>query len=105
MTQPRVLRQHGITATIYELDASRTARDQGGTLDMHPGSGQHALRRAGLLDDFLARARPEGQQMRLVGRDGRVLFDAIPPEAITAEAITTDGITADVDLVIGADGA
>ncbi|MFF3431557.1 FAD-dependent oxidoreductase [Streptomyces sp. NPDC002602] len=81
----RILRRNGITATIYERDASRTARDQGGSLDMHPGSGQHALRQAGLLDDFLARARPEGQQMRLVGRDGRVLFDAIPPEADTVE--------------------
>ncbi|KOU40741.1 FAD-dependent oxidoreductase [Streptomyces sp. WM4235] len=81
----RILRQNGITATIYESDTSRTSRDQGGSLDMHPGSGRHALQQAGLLDDFLARSRPEGQQMRLLGRDGRVLFDAIPPEADTAE--------------------
>ncbi|WP_371648985.1 MULTISPECIES: FAD-dependent oxidoreductase [unclassified Streptomyces] len=85
LTCARILQQHGITAAVYDLDASRTARNQGGTLDMHPGSGQHALREAGLWDDFLAQARPEGQQMRLVGRDGRILFDAIPPEADTAE--------------------
>lgn len=76
----RILQRHGIPATVYDLDASATARDQGGTLDMHPDSGQNALREAGLLDEFLALARPEGQQMRLVGRDGRVLFDATPPE-------------------------
>ncbi|MFD3577448.1 FAD-dependent oxidoreductase [Streptomyces sp. NPDC058644] len=90
LTCARVLQEHGITATVYDADASRTARDQGGSLDMHPESGQHALRAAGLLDDFLAVARPEGQQMRLVGRDGQILFDAAPP---TADP--TDGTTAD----------
>ncbi|OIJ64358.1 FAD-dependent oxidoreductase [Streptomyces mangrovisoli] len=76
----RVLQRHGVPVTVHDLDPSPTARDQGGTLDMHPGTGQFALRAAGLFDDFLALARPEGQQMRLVGRDGRVLFDAVPPE-------------------------
>lgn len=85
LTCARILQQHGITAALYDLDTSPTARNQGGTLDMHPDSGQHALRAAGLWDDFLAQARPEGQQMRLVGRDGRILFDAIPHEADTAE--------------------
>ncbi|WP_329394806.1 NAD(P)/FAD-dependent oxidoreductase [Streptomyces melanogenes] len=85
LTCARILQQHGITAVVYDLDASRTARNQGGTLDMHPDSGQHALRAAGLWDDFLTQARPEGQQIRLAGRDGRILFDAIPPEADTAE--------------------
>ncbi|KOU23380.1 FAD-dependent oxidoreductase [Streptomyces sp. WM6372] len=87
----RVLQQHGITATVYDLDRSRTARDQGGTLDMHPDSGQRALGEAGLLDAFLAQARPEGQQMRLVSRDGRILFDALPPEADPAEGNPAEG--------------
>ncbi|MGP9022994.1 FAD-dependent oxidoreductase [Streptomyces sp. BR1] len=85
LTCARILQQHGITAAVYDLDASRNVRNQGGTLDMHPDSGQHALREAGLWDDFLAQARPEGQQMRLVSRDGRILFDAVPPEADTTE--------------------
>lgn len=85
LTCARILQQHGITVTVHDLDASPTARDHGGTLDMHPDSGQHALRAAGLLDDFLARARPEGRQMRLVGRDAHILFNAIPPEADPAE--------------------
>lgn len=83
LTCARILQRHGTTVTVYERDASRTARDQGGTLDMHPDSGQKALREAGLLKDFLALARPEGRQMRLVGRDARILFDAVPPEAST----------------------
>ncbi|MFJ2770975.1 FAD-dependent oxidoreductase [Streptomyces sp. NPDC087300] len=81
----RILQQHGIAVTVHDLDASGTARDQGGTLDMHPQSGQHALREAGLLDDFLALSRPEGQQMRVADGEGRILFDAVPPEADTAE--------------------
>ncbi|MBD0742573.1 NAD(P)/FAD-dependent oxidoreductase [Streptomyces sp. CBMA152] len=85
LTCARILQQHGITAAVYDLDASRSVRNQGGTLDMHPDSGQHALREAGLWHDFLAQARPEGQQMRLVSRDGRILFDAMPPEADTTE--------------------
>ncbi|MFE6847430.1 FAD-dependent oxidoreductase [Streptomyces sp. NPDC057686] len=85
LTCARILQQHGIAATVHERDASRCARDQGGTLDLHPDSGQDALRRAGLLEGFLALARPEGRQMRLVGRDGRVLFDAVPPGSDTED--------------------
>ncbi|MFF3728724.1 FAD-dependent oxidoreductase [Streptomyces erythrochromogenes] len=85
LTCARILQRHAIPVTVYDLDASPAARDQGGTLDMHPDSGQYALRAAGLLDDFLAVARPEGQQMRMVGGDGRIVFDGIPPEADTAE--------------------
>ncbi|MFJ4324135.1 FAD-dependent monooxygenase [Streptomyces tricolor] len=65
LTCARVLQRHGIAATVHDLDSSPAARDQGGTLDLHPGSGQEALRAAGLLDEFLALSRPEGQQMRL----------------------------------------
>ncbi|MCX4626299.1 NAD(P)/FAD-dependent oxidoreductase [Streptomyces sp. NBC_01443] len=90
LTCARILQQHGIAATVHERDASRSARGQGGTLDMHPDSGQDALRQAGLLEGFLALARPEGRQMRLVGRDGSVLFDAVPPEAGTEDG-TEDG--------------
>ncbi|KMO94021.1 FAD-dependent oxidoreductase [Streptomyces roseus] len=87
----RILQRHGISATVYDRDASRSARDQGGTLDMHPGAGQKALREAGLLDGFTASARPEGRQMRLVGRDGRVLFDMAPPEGVDEAGGGADG--------------
>ncbi|MFI5671696.1 FAD-dependent oxidoreductase [Streptomyces sp. NPDC051704] len=86
----RILQRHGVAATVYDQDASRSARDQGGTLDMHADSGRRALREAGLLDEFQAWARPEGGQMRLAGRDGRVLLDAAPPGP-DAGADTEDG--------------
>ncbi|MFJ2868838.1 FAD-dependent oxidoreductase [Kitasatospora sp. NPDC087314] len=85
LTCARILQRRGIEVTVYDLDASRTARDQGGTLDMHPESGQHALREADLWEEFERLARPEGQQLRLVGRDGRVVFDSVPPQGAGAD--------------------
>jgi 2-polyprenyl-6-methoxyphenol hydroxylase-like FAD-dependent oxidoreductase len=80
LTCARILQRHGIAVTVHDLDASRTARDQGGTLDMHPDTGQHALHEAGLWDAFAALSRPEGEQMRLVDRHGQIVFDAAPPQ-------------------------
>ncbi|MDI2129173.1 FAD-dependent oxidoreductase [Yinghuangia seranimata] len=70
----RVLHLHGIPATVYEREASREARGQGGMLDLHPGTGQRALDEAGLTDAFLAVARREGQDMAMVDPSGTVLF-------------------------------
>ncbi|WP_405803794.1 FAD-dependent monooxygenase [Streptomyces sp. NBC_00210] len=85
LTCARILQRHGATVTVYDLDADRTSRNQGGTLDMQPGSGQVALRAAGLMDEFAKHSRPEGQQMRLLGRDAAVRFDALPSEAAEGE--------------------
>jgi 2-polyprenyl-6-methoxyphenol hydroxylase-like FAD-dependent oxidoreductase len=61
-----VLQRHGHAVTVFEREPSPDVRPQGGTLDMHPDSGQIALRTAGLLDEFTALARPEGQEWRLL---------------------------------------
>ncbi|WP_411133481.1 FAD-dependent oxidoreductase [Streptomyces sp. C10] len=80
LTCARVLQRHGIGVTVYDRDASADARDQGGTLDLHADSGQIALQAAGLLDDFHALARPEGQAMRMLSRHGEVLVDYRPTD-------------------------
>jgi 2-polyprenyl-6-methoxyphenol hydroxylase-like FAD-dependent oxidoreductase len=36
----RILQQHNIACTVYELDATAHARRQGGLLDLHVDSGQ-----------------------------------------------------------------
>ena len=74
----RVLHVHGIDAVVYEREASRDARGQGGMLDIH--SGQEALREAGLLERFFTIARGEGQDMRLLKPDGTVLHQEDTPD-------------------------
>ncbi|MFJ4831569.1 FAD-dependent oxidoreductase [Streptomyces sp. NPDC088747] len=64
----RVLHVHGIEAALFDLDASPSARAQGGMLDIHEESGQAALRAAGLHEDFRALVHPGGEAMRILDR-------------------------------------
>ncbi|WP_413806479.1 FAD-dependent oxidoreductase [Streptomyces sp. OE57] len=80
LTLARVLHVHGIPSTVYELDASATARDQGGTLDLDEESGQRALLHAGLLEEFRPLSRPEGGELRLLGKDADIGFHIPPPQ-------------------------
>jgi 2-polyprenyl-6-methoxyphenol hydroxylase-like FAD-dependent oxidoreductase len=99
-----VLHHNGIKSAVYELEATPTARDQGGMLDMHEDSGQAALRAAGRYDQFLDIIAPGGEAMRILdqhatvrweddGHDGsrpevqrgalrRVLLDGLPDHTI-----------------------
>ncbi|HEY4017160.1 MAG TPA: FAD-dependent monooxygenase, partial [Pseudonocardiaceae bacterium] len=74
----RMLHMNGIEAVVYERESSRDARGQGGMLDIH--SGQRALREAGLIDQFYAIARGEGQDMRLLEPDGTLLLQEDTPD-------------------------
>ncbi|MGW3969999.1 FAD-dependent oxidoreductase [Streptomyces ardesiacus] len=72
LTAARVLHVNGIEAAIFELEASREVRTQGGMLDIHEENGQKGLRAAGLFDGFEEIIHEGGQEMRLVGPDGVV---------------------------------
>ncbi|WP_458248084.1 FAD-dependent oxidoreductase [Streptomyces sp. MAI_2237] len=78
LTFARVLHRHGHPVTVFERDPSPDARPPGGTLDLHEGLGQLAMDKAGLLTEFLALSRPEGQAMRILDTDGTVLRDWRP---------------------------
>jgi 2-polyprenyl-6-methoxyphenol hydroxylase-like FAD-dependent oxidoreductase len=78
LTCALVLQRHNIPVTVIDRETSPDARPQGGTLDMQTDSGQVALRAAGLLNEFLAMSRPEGQEMRLFDRTGTELFRHFP---------------------------
>lgn len=74
LTAACILQKHGWAATVFEADTAAASRDQGGTLDLHADTGQIALERAGLLPAFLAIARHEDQQNRLLDhRSGATL--------------------------------
>ncbi|MEU6428114.1 NAD(P)/FAD-dependent oxidoreductase [Microbispora sp. NPDC046973] len=78
LTFARVLHRHDHPVTVLERDPAPDARPPGGTLDLHEKLGQLALDKAGLLAEFQALSRPEGQAMRILDPDGTVLRDWRP---------------------------
>jgi 2-polyprenyl-6-methoxyphenol hydroxylase-like FAD-dependent oxidoreductase len=86
----RMLHVTGGDAVVYERDSSCGARDQGGMLDLHSKTGQHALREAGLIDQFHAIARRQGQDMRLLEPDGTLLLQEDTPDDAPLERPEVD---------------
>lgn len=60
LTMTSLLQQKGIDVTAYERDADPQARIWGGTLDLYKGSGQEAMKKAGLLKTYYDLALPMG---------------------------------------------
>ncbi|MFI1367520.1 FAD-dependent oxidoreductase [Streptomyces griseochromogenes] len=91
LTLARVLHVHGIPVTVYEAEPSPSVRSQGGMLDIHDYNGQLALEAAGLMDEFHAIVLEGRQAMRVLDRDGTVLFEKADdgtggrPEALRGE--------------------
>jgi 2-polyprenyl-6-methoxyphenol hydroxylase-like FAD-dependent oxidoreductase len=70
----RLLHLSSIPFTIFERDSSPDNRQVSGTLDVHPGTGQAALKQAGLLDQFNGLAR-FGVRTRIVDSQAKKLVD------------------------------
>jgi 2-polyprenyl-6-methoxyphenol hydroxylase-like FAD-dependent oxidoreductase len=86
----RVLYVHGIDAVVHERETSRGARGQGGMLDLHSRTGQRALRVAGLIEQFHAIARRQGQDLRLLEPDGTLLLQEDTPDDAPLERPEVD---------------
>ncbi|KAH9973871.1 hypothetical protein BGW80DRAFT_227672 [Lactifluus volemus] len=85
----RVLQLHGVAVTVFEREPTSSSRTQGGSLDMHPESGQYALQTAQLMEQFRKVARPEDDEMKIVDKHGTMVYEDGPPPA--AESITLEG--------------
>ncbi|WP_033287960.1 FAD-dependent oxidoreductase [Amycolatopsis jejuensis] len=68
----RVLHVRGIPAAVYEAEPSPASRAQGGLLDIH--NGQLAVDAARLTAEFRNLVLDRRQELRLLRRDGTVLF-------------------------------
>ena len=77
LTLARILQLKGVEVQVYERESSIDDRSQGGSLDLHVESGQYALRKADLFDKFLSLCRPEGQDLRIIDKDGLVHYDQV----------------------------
>lgn len=60
LTMAKLLQQNDIDITVYERDTDPQGRIWGGTLDLHKGSGQEAMKKAGLLQTYYDLALPMG---------------------------------------------
>jgi 2-polyprenyl-6-methoxyphenol hydroxylase-like FAD-dependent oxidoreductase len=74
LTLARILRLHGLHATVFEREQYPSIRPQGGSLDMHAESGQYAIETCELTTELKRIARYEDQESRIYDKHGKLLF-------------------------------
>ncbi|MBH8605185.1 NAD(P)/FAD-dependent oxidoreductase [Thermoactinomyces sp. CICC 10522] len=70
-----ILQRNGIKATIYEREPDDKNMERGGSLDIHEDTGQLVLKEAGVYEQFLSKARFEGEDFRLFDKTGKIYLD------------------------------
>src|ERR1700760_3071878 len=79
LTLAALLQRHGFNFTLYEREPNIVSRFQGGSLDLHPHSGQRALQVAGLEADFKKYARYEDQNYFFTDKHAKQGVRHTPP--------------------------
>ncbi|GAB1764334.1 FAD-dependent oxidoreductase [Priestia megaterium] len=77
LTLALLLQQNGMEPVIYEQEMLDMNNQRGGSLDIHEESGQLALKEAGLYEKFQEIARYEGEDFRLLDKDGKSFIDEL----------------------------
>ncbi|KAB5546828.1 hypothetical protein GE09DRAFT_192462 [Coniochaeta sp. 2T2.1] len=75
LTFARLLERKGIDYVIYERDGNAQSNNVGGSLDLHPGTGQLALRECGLWDEFMVSARYDDTIFTIADKLGNRLLE------------------------------
>jgi 2-polyprenyl-6-methoxyphenol hydroxylase-like FAD-dependent oxidoreductase len=73
LTLARLLQMRGLNVRIFERDASPTSRHQGGSLDLRPSLGQHAIDATGLNSDFKKVSRREAKEFKFLDHQGNII--------------------------------
>jgi 2-polyprenyl-6-methoxyphenol hydroxylase-like FAD-dependent oxidoreductase len=82
LTLAALLQRNSIPFTLYEREVSSSARFQGGSLDLHPDSGQRAIFEAGLREQFDKHARYHDQDYKFADKYTKTwLFRQAPSDA------------------------
>jgi 2-polyprenyl-6-methoxyphenol hydroxylase-like FAD-dependent oxidoreductase len=98
LTLARLLQRRGFDVKVYERDAGREARSQGGTLDMDVDSGQRAIREMGLEAEFAVLSRPEGQALRILNKRGEMIWNEEAEDGDSSRPEIDRGILRDLLL-------
>lgn len=75
LTTARVLHVNGIETAVFDLEANRHTRVQGGMLDIHDYNGQKAVHAADLWKEFETIIHRGGESMRILDHTGAVLHE------------------------------
>ena len=78
LTMAKLLQQNGIDVSVLRKRQRPRARIFGGTLDLHKGSGQEAMKKAGLLQTYYDLALPMG--VNIADEKGNILSTNVKPE-------------------------
>ena len=83
LARGQVLQLLRITVIVFDCEPTFSSRGQGGSLDIHPETGQYALETTQLTAQFRKVARPEGEleETKITDKHGAVIFEDLPPPA------------------------